>query len=133
VEFFVKGEEAIFSELSPRPHDTGMVTSISQELSEFDLHARAILGLPIPEVRLRGPSASAVILADRAALDFGYEGIGSALALGGAAGEVDIRIFGKPTTRPFRRMGVALARCDTADEARRLAAEAAGKVRIVYS
>lgn len=133
VEFFVKGEEAIFSELSPRPHDTGMVTLVSQELSEFDLHARAILGLPIPRIGLRGPSASAVILADRDADDFGYEGIGEALALGGDAGEVDIRIFGKPATRPYRRMGVALARCDTTDEARRLASEAAGKVRIVYS
>ena len=67
VEFFVAGDEAIFSELSPRPHDTGMVTLISQNLSEFDLHARAILGLPIPEIALRGPSASAVILADREA------------------------------------------------------------------
>ena len=83
VEFFVAGDEAIFSELSPRPHDTGMVTSISQNLSEFDLHARAILGLPIPEIRLLGPSASAVILADREAADFAYEGMAEALALGG--------------------------------------------------
>lgn len=130
VEFFVRGEEVIFSELSPRPHDTGMVTLISQGLSEFDLHARAILGLPVPETELFGPSASAVILADREASRFGFEGLADALATGG--GSVDVRIFAKPTTRPNRRMGVALARADTVDAARALAAEAAGKVRIVY-
>jgi phosphoribosylglycinamide formyltransferase 2 len=133
VEFFVAGDEAIFSELSPRPHDTGMVTLISQNLSEFDLHARAVLGLPIPSIELRGPSASAVILADRDAESFRFDGLADALALGGAAGEVDIRLFGKPVTRPYRRIGVALARGLSTDEARRLAAEAAGKVRIVYS
>lgn len=130
VEFFVKGEEVIFSELSPRPHDTGMVTLISQNLTEFDLHARAILGLPVPEVKLYGPSASAVVLADREATSFRFEGLSDALARPGA--EVDVRIFGKPTTRPYRRMGVALARAGTTDEARRIAAEAAGKIRIVY-
>ncbi len=132
VEFFVKGEEAIFSELSPRPHDTGMVTLISQNLSEFDLHARAILGLPIPTIRLHGPSASAVILADREAEAFRYEGVGEALALGGAD-EVDVRIFGKPVTRPYRRMAVALACGSDTDAARALAAEAAAQVRIAYS
>ena len=130
VEFFVKGEEVIFSELSPRPHDTGMVTLISQNLSEFDLHARAILGLPIPPVRLNGPSASVVILADRDARDFHFEGMAEALATPG--GEIDLRIFAKPTTRPYRRMGVALALASDTDEARRLAAEVAAKVRIVY-
>jgi phosphoribosylglycinamide formyltransferase 2 len=131
VEFFVKGEEVIFSELSPRPHDTGMVTLISQNLSEFDLHARAILGLHVPErVRLDGPSASAVILADRNADNFHFEGQAEALATEG--GEIDLRIFAKPTTRPYRRMGVALALAGDTDEARRLAAEAASKVRIVY-
>jgi phosphoribosylglycinamide formyltransferase 2 len=130
VEFFVKGEDVIFSELSPRPHDTGMVTLISQGLSEFDLHARAILGLPIPQVTLYGPSASAVILADRHAEQLAYAGLAEALATPG--GEVDLRIFAKPTARPWRRMGVALARAGTTDEARRVAAEAAGKVRIVY-
>jgi phosphoribosylglycinamide formyltransferase 2 len=130
VEFFVKGEEVIFSELSPRPHDTGMVTLISQGLTEFDLHARAILGLPIPEVALHGPSASAVILADREASAFRFEGLAEALATEG--GEVDLRLFAKPTTRANRRMGVALAHAGTVDEARRLAAEAAGRVRIVY-
>lgn len=130
VEFFVKGEEVIFSELSPRPHDTGMVTLISQNLSEFDLHARAILGLPIPAIVERGPSASAVILADRNSESLRYEGLADALAMPG--GEVDVRIFGKPTSRPYRRMAVALARAGTTDDARRIAAEAAAKVRIVY-
>lgn len=130
VEFFVKGEEVIFSELSPRPHDTGMVTLISQNLSEFDLHARAVLGLPVPEVKLYGPSASAVILADRDGEAPGYDGLAAALAVAG--GEVDVRIFGKPTTRPYRRMGVALALAEDTDAARKLAAEAAGKVRITY-
>src|SRR4051812_33931512 len=97
VEFFVAGESVIFSELSPRPHDTGMVTLLSQNLSEFDLHARAILGLPIPHVALRYPAAaSAVILAGEAAEHFHYEGLADALALGGPEGEVDVRIFGKP-------------------------------------
>lgn len=132
VEFFVRGDEVIFSELSPRPHDTGMVTLVSQDLTEFDLHARAILGLPIPTaIGLRGPSASAVVLADRHADDFRIEGLAEALAVPGEA--VDLRIFAKPVTRPYRRMGVALARAATTDAARAIAAEAAGKLRIVYS
>lgn len=130
VEFFVKGEDVIFSELSPRPHDTGMVTLISQNLTEFDLHARAVLGLPVPEVELYGPAASAVILADREATAFTFAGQPEALATPGGA--VDLRLFAKPTTRPYRRMGVALARAADTDSARRLAAEAAGKVRITY-
>lgn len=130
VEFFVKGEDVIFSELSPRPHDTGMVTLISQTLTEFDLHARAILGLPIPEVHLHGPSASAVILADRDATRFCVEGLAEALSVGG--GDVDLRIFAKPTTRANRRMGVALARAESVESARRIALEAAAQVRIVY-
>ena len=132
VEFFVRGEEVIFSELSPRPHDTGMVTLISQNLSEFDLHARAVLGLPIPAIRLHGASASAVILADREATEFRIEGLAQALALGGEEDEVDVRVFGKPTTRPYRRMAVALATGADTDAARKLAAEAAGRVRIGY-
>ena len=128
VEFFVKGDEAIFSELSPRPHDTGMVTLVSQNLSEFDLHARAIMELPIPPVRLRAPSASAVILADREAEAFRFEGLAEALA----GDTVDLRIFGKPATRRNRRMGVALASAETVEEARRIAVEAAARVRIVY-
>lgn len=132
VEFFIRGDEAIFSELSPRPHDTGMVTLISQELSEFDLHARAILGLPIPDVGLRGPSASAVILADREAERFRFDGLPEALALGTRDKPVDVRIFAKPVTRPNRRMGVALARAGDVDEARSLARQAASTVKIDY-
>jgi phosphoribosylglycinamide formyltransferase 2 len=133
VEFFVLRDEVIFSELSPRPHDTGMVTLISQNLSEFDLHARAVLGLPIPHIRLVSPSASAVVLADRDSDQFRIGGIGEALALGGAGAEVDVRIFGKPATRPYRRMGVALATGRDTDAARKLAAEAAAQVTISYS
>ncbi len=130
VEFFVAGEAVIFSELSPRPHDTGMVTLISQRLSEFDLHARAILGLPIPDVALLGASASAVILADREASGFGYDGLADALSVEGA--DIDVRLFGKPTTRPYRRMGVALARAGDVDAARAAACAAASRVRIRY-
>ncbi len=130
VEFFVKGEDVIFSELSPRPHDTGMVTLISQNLSEFDLHARAILGLPVPQVRLNGPSASAVLLADRASENFTVEGIADALTA--SSGGVDVRIFAKPSTRPYRRMGVTLALADDTDSAREMAAEAAAKLQIIY-
>ena len=130
VEFFVKGEDVIFSELSPRPHDTGMVTLISQNLSEFDLHVRAILGLPVPQVRLNGPSASAVLLADRASENFTVEGIADALTASSV--EVDVRIFAKPSTRPYRRMGVTLALADDTDNAREMAATAAAKLQIIY-
>jgi phosphoribosylglycinamide formyltransferase 2 len=131
VEFFVAKDEVIFSELSPRPHDTGMVTLISQNLSQFDLHARAILGLPIPGIKLRGPSASAVILADRDATAFTIGGLADALQ-STKRSEVDVRIFGKPTTRPYRRMGVALALSDTTDDAREAARQAADRVTITY-
>jgi phosphoribosylglycinamide formyltransferase 2 len=128
VEFFVKGEEVIFSELSPRPHDTGMVTLVSQNLTEFDLHARAVMGLPVPaELRAR-PAASAVILAERDSESLSYEGLAEALAEPGT----DLRIFGKPTSRPYRRMGVALATAGDTDTARAHARAAADKVRIVY-
>ena len=127
VEFFVKGEEVIFSELSPRPHDTGMVTLISQNLTEFDLHARAILGLPVPaELRAR-PAASAVILADRDSETLSYGGLAEAMANG-----ADIRIFGKPSSRPYRRMGVALAIAGDTDTARQVARDAAHRVTIGY-
>ena len=129
VEFFVKGEEVIFSELSPRPHDTGMVTLASQDLTEFDLHARAILDLPVPAEIAARAAASAVILADRDSDSFAFEGIAEALALG----DTDVRIFGKPVTRPYRRMGVALARAADAPAAVDLAKQAADRVRIVYS
>lgn len=132
VEFFVTKDEVIFSELSPRPHDTGMVTLATQNLSEFDLHARAILGLPIPGVSLRGAGASAVILADRNADDFAFTGVVEALATGRPDQNVDLRLFGKPVTRPYRRMGVALALGTDTDEARATAAEAATKVKIEY-
>ncbi|MGB7373253.1 formate-dependent phosphoribosylglycinamide formyltransferase [Pontixanthobacter sp.] len=132
VEFFVvrndQGvEEVIFSELSPRPHDTGMVTLLSQNLTEFDLHARAIMGLPVPDMIRARPSASAVILADRDSEALSYSGLAEAMAEG-----ADIRIFGKPTSRPYRRMGAALACAGTTDEARRIARDAAGKVVIGY-
>jgi phosphoribosylglycinamide formyltransferase 2 len=129
VEFFVRGSEVIFSEVSPRPHDTGMVTLASQDLTEFDLHARAILGLPVPEEIAARPAASAVILADRDSEEFAFKGLAEAMQVDET---VDIRIFGKPTTRPYRRMGVALARGDTTDVARSLATEAASKVRIIH-
>ena len=134
VEFFVKGNEVIFSELSPRPHDTGMVTLVSQTLTEFDLHVRAILGLPIPAINLLGPSASAVVLADRDAEDFTITGLADALALGSNNTFVDARIFGKPVTRPYRRMAVTLARVDSSDTdaARRIAVAAAEKIEINY-
>ena len=132
VEFFIRGEEAIFSELSPRPHDTGMVTLISQRPNEFELHLRAILGLPIPAIELAGPSASAVILASRESEAFGFDGLGDALALGSPGKPVDVRIFAKPRTLKNRRMGVALARADTAEEAVELAQAVAAKVSIRY-
>jgi phosphoribosylglycinamide formyltransferase 2 len=133
VEFFVTKDAVIFSELSPRPHDTGMVTLISQNLSEFDLHARAILGLPIPQIKLHGPAASAVILADRDSDRFTIMGIDEALREGAPDMEVDVRIFGKPTTRPYRRMGVALALGGrSTDDAREAARKSATCVTIQY-
>jgi phosphoribosylglycinamide formyltransferase 2 len=127
VEFFVCGDEVIFSELSPRPHDTGMVTLVSQNLTEFDLHARAIMGLPIPADLRARPAASAVILAERDSEKLSYEGLAEAMADG-----ADIRIFAKPDSRPYRRMGVALATAGDTDGARRKARDAAHKVRILY-
>src|SRR3954454_19093948 len=96
VEFFIRGEQAIFSELSPRPHDTGMVTLISQFPNEFELHLRAVLGLPIPAIEFAGPSASAVILADRESERFNYDGVAEALARVSPGNAVDLRIFAKP-------------------------------------
>ncbi len=123
VEFFVTANEVIFSELSPRPHDTGMVTLISQNLSEFDLHARAILGLPIPQIDCT-EGASAVVLATQDGKDPQYSGIEAALSEPG----VDVRIFGKPTTRPYRRMAVALAKGPNALPRAR---EAAAKISVL--
>jgi phosphoribosylglycinamide formyltransferase 2 len=132
VEFFVAGDQAIFSELSPRPHDTGMVTLISQFPNEFELHLRAILGLPIPGVELAGPSASAVILGSQESDDFAFDGVADALALGAPGSPVDIRLFAKPQTLVNRRMGVALARGETVDDAIARAKAAAVRVRIRY-
>lgn len=127
VEFFITKSETIFSELSPRPHDTGMVTMISQSLSEFDLHMRAVLGLPIANIRYFGPAASSVILAQHASDRPSYQGIEQAFA----QPDTDIRIFGKPASRPFRRMGVALALGQSVDLARTAANTAAAKVKVL--
>lgn len=118
VEFFITRDEVIFSELSPRPHDTGMVTLISQNLSDFDLHARAVLGLPIPNIE-SWEGASAVVLATSEGSNPSYSGVAEALSEPG----VDVRIFGKPTTRPYRRMAVALAKGDNALARARTAAQ----------
>lgn len=126
VELFVKGEMVWFSEVSPRPHDTGMVTMSSQIQNEFELHAKAILGLPV-DVSLRTPAASAVIYGQHEAKAIGFEGVAAALQVPGT----DIRLFGKPESFARRRMGVALASAGDTDTARRLAKEAAGKVRPV--
>lgn len=126
VECFVKGDEVWFSEVSPRPHDTGMVTMATQRQSEFELHARAILGLPV-DTRLRNPGASAVIYGGMEAQGIRFEGVDEALQVPGT----DIRLFGKPDAFFRRRMGVALAEGKDTDEARARAKEAAGKVRPV--
>jgi phosphoribosylglycinamide formyltransferase 2 len=133
VEFFVRGDQAIFSELSPRPHDTGMVTLISQFPNQFELHLRAVLGLPIPSIELVGPSASAVILSSEESDAFSFEGVPDALALGAPGKPVDLRIFAKPKTLKNRRMGVALARSDNVEDAVERAKAAATRVRIRYS
>jgi phosphoribosylglycinamide formyltransferase 2 len=127
VEFFVTKDEVIFSELSPRPHDTGMVTLISQNLNEFELHLRAVLGLPIPNIEQLGASASAVILAEDYSDSIVFEGVTEALS----EPNVDIRLFGKPDSRPFRRMGVTLAKGNDIGEAREKANAAASKIKIV--
>jgi phosphoribosylglycinamide formyltransferase 2 len=132
VEFFIAGDRAILSELSPRPHDTGMVTLIEQEPNEFELHLRAILGLPLGPIVQRGPSASAVILADRPASRFRFAGVDVALALGTTETPVDLRLFGKPETLAGRRMGVALARGTSVGAAVATAKAAAAAVAIVY-
>ena len=133
VEFFICGEKAIFSELSPRPHDTGMVTLISQFPNQFELHLRAILGLPIPSIELIGPSASAVVLASQESESFSYSGIAEALALGAPRNPVDLRIFAKPVTLKNRRMAVALARGASVEDAVERAKAAASRLKIRYS
>ena len=127
VEFFITADEVIFSELSPRPHDTGMVTLISQNLNEFELHLRAILGLPIPNIIQYAPAASAVILATEKSDSIYFTGVDTALRMP----DVDIRLFGKPDSRPYRRMGVALAKAETTELARAFATAAASQITIV--
>lgn len=126
VELFVKGDQVIFSEVSPRPHDTGMVTMISQDLSEFALHARALLGLPVPEIRFYGPSASRAIVVEGDASEINMCNLEEVLAEPG----VQIRIFGKPEVKGHRRMGVILAQADTVDEARAKAERAYEKLEV---
>ena len=132
VEFFVKGDQAIFSELSPRPHDTGMVTLISQFPNQFELHLRAVLDLPIRSIEFAGPSASAVILGSEESERFTFEGLSEALALGSRGKPVDLRIFAKPSAHPGRRMGIALARGEDAEDAVARAKGAAARVQIRY-
>ncbi|MCA1811005.1 MAG: formate-dependent phosphoribosylglycinamide formyltransferase [Halobacteriales archaeon] len=127
VELFVKGHEVWFSEVSPRPHDTGLVTLGSQRLSEFALHVRAITGLPIPDVGALGPTASAVILATTDSVAPRFEGVEEALAEPGT----QLRLFGKPAAHRNRRMGVVIASGETTDEARERAKRAAAKVKVL--
>jgi phosphoribosylglycinamide formyltransferase 2 len=126
VELFIKGDQVWFSEVSPRPHDTGLVTLISQELSEFALHARAILGLPIPVIRQMGASASAVILVEGHSQQASFANLGAALSEEDTA----LRLFGKPEVRGLRRMGVALARDESIEAARAKALRSAQAVRV---
>jgi len=127
MELFIKGDAVYFSEVSPRPHDTGMVTMISQDLSQFALHARAILGLPIPNIHQHGPSASCVILVEGESTQVKFAGLDQALA----QSDTQIRLFGKPEVRGKRRMGVALARdADGIDAAREKARKASSAVKV---
>ena len=132
VEFFLTDKGVYFSELSPRPHDTGMVTlARTQNLSEFELHARAIIGAPIPEIKLERKGASAVILADREGIVTAFDGVEKVLE----EKSTDVRIFNKPTTRPYRRMGVVLAYgsvADSVDDIKNKAIELSGKISIRY-
>lgn len=126
VELFIKGDEVIFSEVSPRPHDTGMVTMISQDLSEFALHARALLGLPVPEIRFFGPSASRAVVVEGDTDKIEMDSLERVLEEPGT----QMRIFGKPEIKGHRRMGVILATADTLEEARAKADRAYDKLKI---
>jgi phosphoribosylglycinamide formyltransferase 2 len=128
VELFIKGDEVIFSEVSPRPHDTGLVTLISQDVSEFALHVRAILGLPIPNIAQHGPSASSVILPTGQSTQTRFSGLENALA----EPDTQLRLFGKPEIAGRRRMGVALARGETIEEAIEKAKRAASAVQVDF-
>lgn len=126
VELFIKGDDVIFSEVSPRPHDTGMVTMISQDLSEFGLHARALLGLPVPDIRFYGPSASRAIVVEGDSDKVEFDNLEEVLKEPGT----QIRIFGKPEVKGHRRMGVILATADTVDEARDKAERAYNALKV---
>ena len=126
VELFIKGDKVFFSEVSPRPHDTGMVTMISQDLSQFALHVRAILGLPIPNIHQHGPSASAVILVEGESEKVTFSNLEEALA----ENDTQLRLFGKPEIKGKRRMGVMLARGTSIEEAKNKAIHAASRVKI---
>jgi len=126
VELFVKGDQVFFSEVSPRPHDTGLVTLISQDLSEFALHARAILGLPIPNIHQTGPSASCALLVEGESKQVSFGGLENVLA----QPDTQLRLFGKPEVSGKRRMGVTLARANSIEEAREKASSACGKVEV---
>lgn len=127
VELFVKGDDVYFSEVSPRPHDTGMVTLISQDLSEFALHVRAVLGLPIPNIHFHGPSASSVILVTGESKQLQFGNLAAALSVP----NTELRLFGKPEVIGTRRMGVALARAATVDEAVSTAINTASQVEVI--
>ena len=127
VEFFIKGDEVIFSELSPRPHDTGLVTLISQNLNEFELHLRAVLGIPIPEIVCHEASASRVILASEKTSSIAFTGLEDALS----QPNTSVFIFGKPSSTEGRRMGVAVANAETIDEAKIKADKAAQSVQFI--
>ncbi len=128
VELFIKGDRVYFNEVSPRPHDTGLVTLMSQDLSEFALHARAILGLPIPNIRQQGPSASTVILPTGSSRQTTFSNLAAALALP----DTQIRLFGKPDIDGRRRMGVAIAKADTIEEAKQKANQVANMVKVTF-
>ena len=128
VELFIKGDEVIFSEVSPRPHDTGLVTLISQDLSEFALHVRAILGLPIHSIEQYGPSASAVILAKGHSTDISFSSIEHVLA----QPKTQIRLFGKPEINGSRRLGVVVKRDKSIEQAIEKAVDAAAKVTVHF-
>lgn len=126
VELFVKGEDVIFSEVSPRPHDTGMVTMISQDMSEFALHARAVLGLPVPEVRFYGPSASKAIVVEGDTTEYEFQNVDKVLEEPG----VQVRFFGKPEIKGHRRVGVILATDETVEKALQKAERAYSKLKV---
>ena len=128
VELFIKGDTVIFNEVSPRPHDTGLVTLMSQDSSEFALHVRAFTGMPISSITQYGPAASAVVLGQGTSQDIRFEGMQQALS----AHQTQLRLFGKPDINGRRRLGVAITRGDTIEQAIESAVEAASKIKVIY-